>query len=95
MFLTDDYSIVRQFFSLPVKIQGDYFTSDIYESEYDKQNAISPEMAMGKKSGFKNSNVKKSNILVSICNISFQIMNHVSIYCIIPIKNLSNTSFFV
>ena len=53
-FLPDECNIGRQFSSFPVKIQGDSYTFDIAESEYNNQIAPSPTIVMDEKIKFKN-----------------------------------------
>jgi hypothetical protein len=59
------WSAKKNFFPLPVKVQGDSYSLDIAESEYDNQIALSPtnfkEGRTVSKSMFL---IKKSNMLV-------------------------------
>ena len=41
--LTGGITLVSNFFSLPIKIQGDSNSFDIAQSEYDNQIALSPK----------------------------------------------------
>jgi hypothetical protein len=45
--LSDYTGRQRNFFSLPVKIQGDSYSFDIAESEYDNQIALSLTIVKG------------------------------------------------
>jgi hypothetical protein len=86
--------LVGIYFSLPFKIQGDFYAFDIAESEYNNKIALSPTIVEGERVKLKHNVLIKSNILVSNCNVQYQIMIIVSIYGSIPIKNSLNTSFF-
>ena len=73
---------------LPVKNQGDSYTSDIAESEYDNQIVLSPTSLKEEKIKLKNTTfVIKSNTLVSNYDVHYQIMNNVVIYIILTTKD--------
>ena len=92
--ISNSYSITlveKKNISLPVKLQGDSYSFDIAESEYDYQIALSP--ANVKRGGIKLKNYvcnkSKPDILVCNYKIQCQNVNSVTIYVILTTKNLS------